>query len=413
MQGKPYCQNAPLRSRQLAGALLAVLAVFAQPVAGDTLDTFYITAGVTRQHDDNLFRLPSGLDLKPYIGRSSSSEIITTTSVMLNINKAYSLQRFELQAGFNDYRYRNFSYLDFTARPYKAAWHWSMTPSLHGVLLTERIQSATSFTDYRGYNKSNTETQEHSRFNAEYDLNASWHLLGAVYQRTNENTEQTQGEDDSRTDSAEIGVRYSLPSGNSLRYLYRDGRGDYLNRRDPILFGLTDNGFDDREHALALNWRIGGKTTLDARLAWLEREHDHYAARDYDGTVGNLTLNWTATGKSFVRASVARELGSNQTFYSSYTETDRLSVMPYWQISGKTALRLQYDVAWRDYLGAIAQTSYNGRSDTVRTSLLALEWTPMRDVTLSVSGRRETRDSNRPGLGYESNVFMASGTLGF
>ena len=410
MRNKPI---RPSRPELSGGVCLALLLAATAPALADTQDTFYITAGVTRQHDDNLFRLPSSVDLEPFIGRSSSSENITTTSVMFNINKAYSLQRFELQAGVIDYRYENFTYLNFLAKPYKGVWHWSLTPSLHGNLLTERSQSPTSFTDYRGYRKSNTQTQDRSRFDAEADLSASWHLLGGLTHSSSENDERTQGEDDYRSDSTEIGVRYSFPSGNSVRYVGRWATGEYINREDPILVGLTDNRFEDREHAVSLNWDWGGKTQFDARMAYFEREHEHFAARDYDGVVGSANVNWSISGKSYLRVGVSRQLASDQTLYSSYTETDRFTLSPYWQISDKTALRLRYDIASRDYLGAIANTAANGRSDTLSTAMIAFDWNPLRDLTLSASLQRDTRDSNVPGLEFESNMYFLSAQIGF
>lgn len=49
------------------------------------------------------------------------------------------------------------------------------------------------------------------------------------------------------------------------------------------------------------------------------------------------------------RAGVSRQLASDPTFYSSYTQTDRLTLAPSWQIGKKTALSLRYDIARRDH----------------------------------------------------------------
>lgn len=392
-----------------------IMASFLAPTLAlaDSQDTFYITADVTEQYDDNLFRLPSSVDLSPLIGRSSSTEFITTTSVMFNLNKAYSLQRFELQAGVSDYRYRNFSYLGFLAKPYKGVWHWSLTPSLTGKLLTERQQSATSFTDYRGYNKSNVVTSDRSRFDAELEVAAAWRLLGGVSTSKNESTEQDRDEDDSQSDSVEFGFAYRLPSGNSVSYVGRQARGEYINRPDPNAFNLIDNAFDETEHALSAKWVWSGKTELDARIAYLKREHDNYPIRDFDGLTGNANINWQITGSTQLRAGLSRQLASDQTFYSSYAQTDRLMLAPYWQIGQKTALSLRYEIARRDYEGAIVQTSYNGRRDTTRTATLAVDWNPMRDLTLNTSLRRDERESNVPGLEYVSNMVFVSARIAF
>lgn len=379
----------------------------------DTQDPLFIVAGVTHQHDDNLFRLPSGVDKRPFIGRASGAEDITVTSVMLHVNKSYSLQRFELEAGVNDYRFRNFSYLDYTARPYKARWRWYLTPSLHGNLLTERDESTSSFSDYHGYTKRNTKTEKNERFDAELELGSAWRLLGGLAKSSSENTEPTEGENDWRKEITDLGLRYVFPSGNSLGYLFRTADGKYLKQR-AYPGGLSGNrDFEDREHAFSLVWKAGGKTLFNARLGYLDRQHKGSSLRDFDGLVGNLTLDWDVTGKTHLRTSVSRDLWSSQNPYSSYVESDRLSISPSWQISSKTALRLQYDLARRNYLGAVAQTPMNGRRDHQRTALIALEWSPMRDLTLSLSGRRETRDANRPGLDYKSNIVSLSANLGF
>lgn len=410
--------NKPHRTRRRVSAerfylAFACVVLAPTPVLADSQDTFFITANVTEQYDDNLFRLPAGSDLQALIGRSSSSEFITNTSVMFNVNKAYSLQRFELQAGVSDYRYRNFTYLDFLAKPYKGVWYWSLTPSLSGKLLTERQQSATSFTDYRGYNKSNVVTSDRSRFDAELEVAAAWHLLGGVSTSRNESTEQDRDEDDSQSDSVEFGFAYRLPSGNSVSYVGRRARGEYVNRRDPNAFGLIDNAFDDTEHALSAKWVWSGKTEFDARLAYFKREHDHYTMRDFDGLTGDANVNWQISGNTRLRAGVSRQLASDQTFYSSYTQTDRLTLAPSWQIGKKTALSLRYDIARRDYEGAIVQTSYNGRRDTTRSATLAVDWNPLRDLTLNASLRRDERESNVPGLEYVSNMAFVSARIAF
>lgn len=399
--------------RRCLAALKLLLALVPAAALADTQDAFFITANVTGQYDDNLFRLPSGADPQTMIGRASASEYIASTSVMFNINKAYSLQRFELQAGIEDHSYRNFSYLDFLAKPYKGVWHWSMTPSLHGKLLTERSQSATSFSDYRGYAKANILTQDRSSLDAELDLGAAWHLLGGVSSSKSENAEPAQGENDSRSDSAELGLSYSFPSGNRVSYVGRRARGEYINRRDPVVFGMTDNAFEDREHALTAQWDLSGKTQVDARIAYFEREHAHYAARDFSGVTGSANINWPVTGKSYVRAGISRQLASDQTFYSSYTESNRFTFSPYWQISQKTALSLRYEITRRDYAGAIAQTIYNGRSDTTRTASIALDWSPVRDLTLNASLRRDERTSNIAGLDFESNICFITAQIAF
>lgn len=158
---------------------------------------------------------------------------------------------------------------------------------------------------------------------------------------------------------------------------------------------------------------ITGKTTIDTRVAHFERKHANYAARDYDGMIGNLNLNWEITGKTRLTASWAHELASFQSASSSYSTTDHITLSPYWQFSAKTGLRLRYDYARRDYRGAIAATPQNDRSDTLQTGVISLEWQPLRTLSVSTSLQNDRRTSNLPGLDYDAKIINLTAQIVF
>ena len=126
--------------------------------------------------------------------------------------------------------------------------------------------------------------------------------------------------------------------------------------------------------------------------------------------IAALNLN---TAKTRVTASVSRELVSYQTLYSSYYQNDRFVISPYWQISAKTGLRLRYDYSERDYLGAIAATSFNGRTDTIKLGSIAFEWAPYSNTLISASLQNEKRSSNKPGQDYDSTMGTVSAQITF
>jgi exopolysaccharide biosynthesis operon protein EpsL len=370
----------------------------------DEQDTLNLIPAVSLMRDDNLFRLPS----------DARSEDIAISSLTLKLDKSFSLQRFELEASFIDYRYQTYSYLNYDATPYKAAWHWNLTPYLHGDLSADRATTLQSFADYSGYRQRNINTIENSRLTGVLDLSPSWHLLGGLSESSYTNTQITQGQGDNQIQRAEAGIRHNASSGSALSFITRSGRGDYLNRPQPIPAPLfLDNRFDENENEVRLLWALTGKMSLDARIAHLERNHTHFATRDYSGTVGNAKLSWNISGNSQLTAIAARELESYQTINANYTQTDRLALMPFWQFSSKTALRLRYDYARRDYLGTPGSFPASGRNDTLRTGVIALEWRPLRRTTLGASLQSENRSSNQPGFDYSDNIFNLTAQMTF
>ena len=387
-------------------ALLLTALVLSAPrwALADDQDTISIIPGISVMRDDNLFRVPDNA--------SPKSEDITISSVTLKFNKPYSLQRFELEASYIDYRYQNYSYLSYDAKPYKAAWRWQLTPYLHGNLTTDRSTTLQSFADYSNITRRNLNTTENTRFDGTFDVSPSWHVLAGVSQNDYSNTQITEGQRNTKTNRAEAGLRYTPSTGSSLSYIGRNGRGEYTGLAQSS-FTSNFSSFDENENEIRMVWALTGKTRIDARLGYLERNHENLAARDYSGAVGAVNFNWTISGKSMLTAIASRNLASYQTFNTNYTSTDRIALMPYWQISAKTGLRARYDYAWQDYLGTPGFFDASGRKDTLRTAMISLEWQPLRTATLSATLQNDKRNSNQPGLDFVSNMATVSAQIAF
>jgi len=405
----------------LLAALLPML-LMTPHARADADDTVKVTVGATVVHDDNLFRLSSSADPNVVLGKPTKGDDITISSLALKLNKPYSLQRFELEASLVDYRYRTFDYLNFTALNYAAAWRWSVTPFLHGNLTSDRAQTLNSFSDFTGYGTRNLRTDENTRFDGVFEVSGSWRLLGGLAQSTRTNSQLFVQEGDTRLNTVEGGLRYDFRSGSSLSLVARDGRGVYFNRPQPLSFpSLFDNRFDQRENEVRLFWPVTGKTFIDARAAHVSRTHANFGERDYAGNVGNVNVIWNVTGKTVLTATVAHELNSYQFAANSapplgttsYVSIDRFALGALWQVSAKTALRGRYDYAQRNYRGAIAPSPFNDRVDTLRSTLLALEWQPLRTLLLSTSLQNDRRAANEPGLDFASTALRLTAQISF
>ena len=395
---EPCCLWRPRRA-----ALLALAGLLGASVArADNLDTWNLFVGTNVTYYSNLFLLPSSANPQLLIGTSDKSDILTATTLGLKVSKPYSMQRFELDLNIVDYRYRNFDYLNFIAPNYTAAWRWSLTPYLTGNLSSSYQESMNNFYDTRNFRQQNLRTYENQRFDADLNLGAGWHLLGGVTQDVSKNSEIFVAEGDTTINSLEAGGRYDFTSGTNLKYINRTGRGVYDNRPVPVPVVLLDNQFDQTINELSLKWPITNKTSLDARIGWLDRSHDTYTERDFSGTIGALSVNWNITDKTLIRGGWTRQLSSYETLYSSYTVTDSFYVNPVWQMSAKTALRFRYDYATIDYQGAIAVTAFNGRNDTLNTTLLAVDWQPLNALSLSATVTDSRRTSNTPNNDYKN-----------
>lgn len=395
---------------QLLPLPLLLLGLLPPAAQADDLDTLQFRAGQSVMHDSNVFRLSDSANAQAVIGTPDRDDTVAVTTAGFKINKPYCLQRFEFDANIEDHRYSRFSYLDFTAVNYAAAWRWSFTPALHGNLTTDRREFVDTYADVQGTGQINRRTNRSTIFDAEYELDGVWRLVGGVFERTSSNSQPNTFEGDSKVHGAEGGVRYVYPSGTSMAYRLREGKGEYPGRfLSPVFAG----NFTDREHEFRFDWAPTAKTTLRAKVAHFDRNHDGLGARDFSGVTGQLDAAWAVTPKTSVAGGVVRELGSYQTTTASYYEGWRFFVAPTWKATEKTAVRLRYDHGARDFKGPLPGFADSGRRDTTNLLSLAVEWQAMRALKLSATVQSDRRKSNQPGFDYKSNIFGVAADASF
>ena len=394
------------RCQRLIVLALAMGAAAAAHAEGADDLQFSATLGQIR--DSNLFRLPSGINTLPLIGRASAAETINLTALGATYQRSYSLQRVEFDVHVTDYRYQNFNYLSFLAKNYRAAWDWSYTPHLYGVLRTTRDQSLNSFVDYRGFNQRNLRTNTDTDFDATYELDSRWRLKGALEHQARSNSQQISGEADYRQSALQMGVQYVMPSGSLASYRLRSTNGTYTTLRVIPNAGFYDTDFTQVDNVLSAIWAIGRDTSAEFSLVHRSRSHLNYPQRDFSGFQGSARLNWTLTGKTAISAGWTRELGTYETTDFNFTQTDRFSIGPVWQISPKTTVRAQFEHAIRDFKGTPFGFVTAQRRDTTNDASISVDWEPYRFLLLSASLQNSRRSSTAPGLGFTSNAINVS-----
>jgi exopolysaccharide biosynthesis operon protein EpsL len=360
-------------------------------------DVLQFDAGLALQRDSNVFRLSDQVSNPATIGGSGRSDTILTSSAGLKFRKPVGLQRFEADLGLENKNYKNFSGLNFTAVNYAAAWRWSLTPAFTGNLTTDRREYVDNTADVQRAGQLNRRTDRSTRLDGEYEVDGVWRVLGGAFQRTTSNSQSSTFEGESKVIGAEAGVRYQLPFGNSLAYRFRNGKGEYTNQASA---GSSD--FNDREHEIQGEW-VGGRARLGGRISRLERKYDTIPARDFSGFQSQIDLTYALTGKTSIFAGLVRELGSYQTNNISYYQGNRIFVAPSWQATDNIAVRARYDYGVRDFKGPLPGFAASNRSDKTSLANLAVEWRPVRLLTLMAWLQRDQRTSNEFGSDYKSN----------
>ncbi len=407
-----------LYKKPKSAVLLLAVTLSATSLAwADAQDTLNFSVGAGVRFEDNLFGLSDDTNTLVALGKSQRSDQIYTTNAGIQLDKSYAQQQFHLDASVLDNRYKTYSNLDYTAFNYRAAWLWHLSPYISGTLSADQQQVLNSFADFRQNIKS-IQTNENRVFNADGWIGGGWHLLGGVSELRSRNSQAFTAVGDYVQTGGEVGVKYVFPSDNSIALIQRASKGEFRGR---VLndFAQLDTGFDQSETEAQLKWRLTGKSAIDARLGYMDRQHDHFSSRDFSGATGQLAYNWTPTGKLRVNTSVTRSLISFQEDTNSYYVSDTFSISPIWQVTAKTSLRLRYDYSQRDYFGAIVSIPER-RKDDVQLFLVAADWQPTRMITISGALQRATRNSTfnnvnsiTGNLTYDANSATISAQVSF
>ncbi len=393
--------------------LVAVVGLAAPLLAhADDKDAFNIVAGVSVNHEDNLFRVSSAGNLP---AGAHKSDNVYGANVGVRFDKQYSLQRLQFDATATQYRFDKNSFLNFNGINYRGAWLWHVTPRINGVLSASRSETLVPYSDYRpngtAYLNRATQINENRLFTFDGEVTAAWHVVGGLGQSRSRNSQPFTAVGDYVMNSAEAGAKYVSTAGNSIALVQRESRGDYEGRSlDPVNF--LDTGFDQTETEARVQWRISGRSSLDGRLGHVKREHNNYGQRNFSGAVGRLDYLWTPTGKLQVNVSAGRNLSSFQEANHSYYVADTFAIAPAWLLSDKTTLRVKYDHVERDFRGAVVAASPM-REDRTQSLQFGADWKATRTILVQGTLSHERRTSNIANIDYRANVVGISGQLMF
>jgi exopolysaccharide biosynthesis operon protein EpsL len=367
-------------------------------------DVLNFIVGGSVAHDSNLFRV-SGQAVSP------QSDNIATGYIGLRLDKPYAQQRLQLDATVTAYRYDRFSYLDFNALDYQAAWLWHVTPRVSGSLWANRTETPTRFEDQVGFQR-NVRTTESYGFSVDGLITGGWHAVAGLAHSSSEGEDTAvQNEPTYRQDSAEAGVRYLFKSGSNGIVLWRRNEGSQDDRFQNSVVGPGSEDYVQDDIEARGTWLVSAKSTLAGRVTYLDRRYEQVPLRDFSGTAGAVSFRWRPTTTVDVRLSGARVIAPWQSLFSSYRTRNAFSLVPTWQATAKTTVSIGLRRTYDDYPTVVA--GLPDRKDTTDHAILSAEWNPVRSLSIYASVLREVRSSNIALEEYNTTVSQIGATFTF
>ena len=359
--------------------------------------------GTSVTWDSNVFRVPDG----------AQSDTFRTTFAGLDLDKSFSQQRLTASITKRETRYDKFTSLDRDALDYNGNFYWRAGPRFSGVLHVDHSESEVSFDDAQGTTTLIKRTTDRHDASVDVLIYNRWHLLARFYDAKSTTSQVFLAQPSTDINAREVGLRYVTGSLNSVTFTRRSRTGQNI-LPGGLIANLIDTDFTENEGELQATWNVTGKSTLNGRLTWLERTHQHLPQRDFSGTAGELGYFWTPTGKLSFRLSAIRTiLPWTADTQASYRVDDLLVLRPTWQVSDKVKLSLTPLLRVSDFRGPVAALTGPLRRDTLRSVTFTADWSPVDGVLLSAALQHQQRRSTIPNLDFKDRIATLNALLKF
>lgn len=375
-------------------------------------------------YDNNLFRLSDDEDAEAVIGTSRRSDRADILEAGLNVDLPISRQRLLLGISAERSWYQRSDFLDNTSKRAYGTLQWEIGNRWSGDVGFSYREALASFTQLQARVRDEI-AQRRSFFNASYEFHPRWQVHAGL--ETFDLTREVRFDQNRDELTKKAGVRYTSRANNYIDLEARHTDASLFNG-DPDDFGgivgdgdPVDGTIDDLNRSytqsdlnLEVDWRRSA-SHINAKLSYVDREHEDLPRRDYTGVNGRVTYGWNLTGKTLINFAVWRQIRSVDDAQASYALTRGVSVNPVWSATSKITVqgRLAYENF--DYQGDpnFVAGAAPRREDTVRTASVSVGYKPYDNTELSLGYETEERDSTRRLVDYDYDAFTASVRVDF
>jgi len=414
-EGSRVCMTYRNPIRLFAIPLLGLLQLFGMGHAfADDQDAinqhvFNLEAGINLTLDNNLFRLPDSVNPTSVgLPGSQRSDTVRSEYVGLVVDQPIGLQQFHLEAVVDENSYHNYGYLNGRTTNYNGYWQLAFTPKLTGKMSSNRTQSAAGFTNYQTYNARNIITSDNTDLNLDWSPLGNWHLTSDFSDVTYVSSVNTTSVSSYDSKVTALGINYVFSSGANFGIVYNKTIGRIKSQILDITNQL-DTGYQENVDKISLSWPLTGKSLINAQIGYDDRHYDHFASRNYSGSVGNLSYSQDVTSKINVTVSAGRTYNPYTENNDSYFTSDNKSLQTTCKATSKLTFKARFDSYSHDYRNPIpGVTVLIPRMDSAITHTLELDWDPLSTISVVGSVVKDQRESTVGSWNYNDTSINLS-----
>lgn len=399
-----------LRDLVLCSALLAG-PLHSTWAAGDT-DAISIYVAEQLTHDDNIYRIPASVDDLGAIIAPGATRQDYINRVSLGLHGQWQLGRqiLGIDLRVDDNRYRDNDHLDNTSGNARVLWTWTLTSKASGQLGADFDRSLVSFANNRVLLRDLLDRSGYFG-DVRYALSPRWRLTAGLRYTESSHSADVRRFDDFEGKMVQMGIEYERPKGTLLGAGLR-----YMDARFPLDAAGAPSSYryDEDSAYLRVRHPLTAKTSFEGNLGRLKRHYPTTPRNDFSGNTWRASLQWEATAKTRLALAAWRDITAFVDAESDYFVSRGVSVGPAWAPTSRLRFALKFSWEKLDYLDTtLDPLSGASRRDTLDYQTLVATYDPRSWLELSLSARREQRESNRPLFDYRDTLISAGIRLKF
>ncbi|MEO8464672.1 MAG: outer membrane beta-barrel protein [Gammaproteobacteria bacterium] len=361
--------------------------------------------------EDNLFRLPGGLDPSLFLGGGAEREDrVDTTSVALAGRWQRGEQRVAFDADVASNRFTQNVYLDNVAGDGSLDWSWRLGGRWSGELGARRERSLAGFSNTDSLAKDLLDTRAYFG-EAHLDVGPRWRALLRARSATTTHDSESRRNDDVDVRTAVAGLEYHTPRESRLGWEFREARATYPQQALTAGAGATSD-YSEHRAVMTFAYIFTSKVSLNANAGYAWRTYAFAERGDFAGGVWSATLQWLPTQTVRVSFERSRDLKAYLDAESDHFVATGSTLSATWTPIAKLGLSLRGSREDQSYIGADVLGTPN-RRDAPFIGSLVVAYTPRARAAFELAVRHETRDSTSPRFDYGAATASVAGEIRF
>ena len=400
MNGLTSAQRAPWQP--LLVALAAAAACGA--ARADEPSPYFIGVTQSLTHDSNVYRAPNRV-----------SDNYSSTGLVGGFDQPIGRQRVYANASVQLNKYQGQTTLDNTSYNTSLGWDFATLMKISGGLSFSASQSLANA------NNTNTlvpSTDRNLAQTEQFAARAAWGGDGALTLNTAYSHSRVHysapafASSESSQDSFSLGSNYRVGATLNVGAGLRMSRSVSPQGVQVSAGVFEENTSKGQNIDLLADWRPTALTSTSARLSWTKQSNSRVGNRDFSGLTGALSATYAPTAKLGFNASLARDAGTNASFFNltnpitgttatglseSSQTTNSLTVGATYAATAKISVNA--GAQWRrsnlvDSFTVAGNGSNNERNDETKSLSLGANYAFSRALTFGCSLSHLTRNAS-------------------